>query len=172
MQYNEAIIPRIPRSRKLDTIILSFYINICKAVHTVHTTHGTHSTHSTHYTRYTPYTQYTLHTVHTVHTVHTTHGTHSTHSITENQVETPVVGIVLKKCDLCVYHVGTTNFSLWRHSIEQVCLGYTHNKSQHRLRIRGIVCLLFSPTSVNNLHNHPMFTILWLYRHRLYVCTL
>ena len=32
-------------------------------------------------------------------------------------------------------HVGKTNFSIWRHSVEQVYLGYQHNKSQQRVSI-------------------------------------
>ena len=32
-------------------------------------------------------------------------------------------------------HVEKTDFSNWRHSVEQVYLGYNHNKSEHRLRI-------------------------------------
>ena len=32
-------------------------------------------------------------------------------------------------------HVRKTNFSIWRHSVEQVYLGYNHNKSQHRVYI-------------------------------------
>ena len=33
------------------------------------------------------------------------------------------------------HHVGKTNFSIWGHGVEQVYLGYKHNKSQHRVRI-------------------------------------
>ena len=33
-------------------------------------------------------------------------------------------------------HVGKTNFSIWRHSVEQIYLGCNHNKSQRRVCIR------------------------------------
>ena len=59
-------------------------------------------------------------------------------------------------------HVGKTNFSIWRHSDEQVYLGYNHNKclqsvrttclsSMEEGRRTGIFCSHLSPTSVHNL---------------------
>ena len=69
---------------------------------------------------------------------------------------------------------GKTNFLIWRHSKEQVYLGYNHNKSQHRVRItclisreggiKRIFCLLLAQQKysicVSFCENHPMFTIL------------
>ena len=36
-------------------------------------------------------------------------------------------------------HVGKTNISIWRHSIEHLYLGYEHNKSQHMFALRASV---------------------------------
>ena len=71
-------------------------------------------------------------------------------------------------------HVGETNFSIWRHGVEQATWAviitnlYTvhayHASVEEGGGRKGIFCLLLSPTSVHNLRNilknHPMFTIL------------
>ena len=55
-------------------------------------------------------------------------------------------------------------FSIWRHRVEQVFLGYNQNKSQHRVCItclssragegeKGPFCLHLRTTSVHNLRN-------------------
>ena len=67
--------------------------------------------------------------------------------------------------------VGKTKFLLWRHTVEQVYLGYNHNKSQHCVRIpcfssreerkvrKGTFCLLPYTICIIFWENYPMFTI-------------
>ena len=52
-------------------------------------------------------------------------------------------------------HVGKTNLSIWRHSLEQVYLGKNHNKSQHR---KGIACLSSSGDESKSEKGNLLFT--------------